>query len=52
MNRKELQKLVALGEDSGREFKEDINNPDSLAAELVAFFLEQQRRSAADRGGR
>lgn len=37
MKKKELQQLVALGEDSGREFKEDIHNPDSLAAELVAF---------------
>jgi ATP-dependent DNA helicase RecG len=37
MKKKELQQLVALGEDSGREFKEDIHNPDSLGAELVAF---------------
>ena len=37
MNKRELQQLVKLGEDSGRQFKADVTNPDSLAAELVAF---------------
>ena len=37
MNRKELIKVVALGEDSSRQFKADVNNADSLAADLVAF---------------
>ena len=37
MNRNELLKAVALGEDSRRQFKADVNNPDSLAADLVAF---------------
>jgi ATP-dependent DNA helicase RecG len=37
MNRKELLKVVALGEDSSRQFKADVNNADSLAADLVAF---------------
>ena len=37
MNRDELRKMVALGEDSRRQFKADVNNADSLAADLVAF---------------
>jgi ATP-dependent DNA helicase RecG len=37
MNRTELLTLVALGEDSGRQFKADATNADSLAADLVAF---------------
>ena len=37
MRKQELQQLVKLGEDSGRQFKADVTNPDSLAAELVAF---------------
>lgn len=37
MNKRELQQLVKLGEDSSRQFKVDVTNPDSLAAELVAF---------------
>ena len=37
MNRKELLKVVALGEDSSRQFKADVNNTDSLVADLVAF---------------
>ena len=37
MTRKELQALVALGEDSSRQFKVDLTNADSLAADLVAF---------------
>ena len=37
MTRKELLKLVSLGEDSSRQFKVDVNNADSLAADLVAF---------------
>ena len=30
MNRRELEHLVALGEDSRRQFKEDVRNADSL----------------------
>lgn len=37
MNLKELKKIVARGEDSQHQFKEDIRNGDSLAAEMVAF---------------
>ncbi|HPE70042.1 MAG TPA: putative DNA binding domain-containing protein [Thermotogota bacterium] len=33
----ELRKLVANGEDSRLQFKADISNVDSLAAEMVAF---------------
>ena len=33
----ELKKIVARGEDSQHQFKEDIRNGDSLAAEMVAF---------------
>jgi ATP-dependent DNA helicase RecG len=33
----ELKKLVQNGEDSLQQFKLDIRNPDSLAAEMVAF---------------
>jgi predicted HTH transcriptional regulator len=37
MNKEELKALVAPGEDSTRQFKADIANADSLAADLVAF---------------
>ena len=37
MRKRELQQLVKLGEDSSRQFKADVTNADSLAAELVAF---------------
>jgi len=37
VNREELLRLVTLGEDSGRQFKADITNADSLAADFVAF---------------
>lgn len=37
MNRADLLTLVARGEDSGRQFKVDVTNADSLAADLVAF---------------
>lgn len=33
----ELKTQVALGEDSRRQFKQDIHNPDALAAEMAAF---------------
>jgi ATP-dependent DNA helicase RecG len=33
----ELIKLIARGEDSRIQFKENVNNPESLAGELVAF---------------
>jgi len=37
MTKKELQQLIAQGEDSCLQFKADIRNADSLAAEMVAF---------------
>lgn len=37
MNLSELKMQVALGEDSRRQFKQDITNVDSLAAEMAAF---------------
>lgn len=37
MTGKELQQQVALGEDSHRQFKADLHNVDSLAAEMSAF---------------
>ncbi len=37
MSLKELKSQIALGEDSHRQFKQDITNADSLAAEMVAF---------------
>lgn len=33
----ELETQIALGEDSRRQFKRDITNPDALAAEMAAF---------------
>ncbi len=37
MSLKELKSRVALGEDSSRQFTQDIINTDSLAAEMAAF---------------
>ena len=37
MNALELQAEVALGEDSTRQFKVDVRNAESLAAEMAAF---------------
>ena len=37
MDCRELGQLVASGEDSHRQFKENVKNADSLAAEMVAF---------------
>ena len=37
MEELELLKLLSLGEDSRRQFKKNIHNIDSLAAEMVAF---------------
>jgi ATP-dependent DNA helicase RecG len=34
---KELKAQIALGEDSRRQFKQDVTNADSLAAEMAAF---------------
>jgi ATP-dependent DNA helicase RecG len=33
----ELKDQIALGEDSRRQFKRDVTNADSLAAEMAAF---------------
>jgi ATP-dependent DNA helicase RecG len=33
----EIMQMLALGEDSRNQFKKNISNPDSLAAEMVAF---------------
>ncbi len=37
MDLDELKKVISRGEDSRHQFKEDIRNGDSLAAEMVAF---------------
>lgn len=37
MDIKELKKIISRGEDSFHQFKEDVRNHDSLAAEMVAF---------------
>lgn len=37
MDLNELNKIICRGEDSRHQFKEDIRNGDSLAAEMVAF---------------
>jgi len=37
MNRKELLDMIALGEDSTRQFKADVRNAASLASEMAAF---------------
>ena len=37
MTRKQLQHEIALGEDSTRQFKSDVRNAESLAAEMAAF---------------
>jgi type I restriction-modification system DNA methylase subunit len=37
MNRQELTKEIALGEDSARQFKADVKNAESLASEMAAF---------------
>ena len=37
VNREQLQHWATLGEDSGRQFKADVRNADSLASDLVAF---------------
>src|SRR5579872_1043942 len=37
MDLQELSQIVSRGEDGSHQFKEDIHNVDSLAAEMVAF---------------
>ncbi len=37
MTLSELQAQVTLGEDSRRQFKQDMHSPDALAAEMAAF---------------
>ena len=37
MTLRELKAQIALGEDSSRQFKQDVTNPDGLAAEMAAF---------------
>ena len=37
MDYDELKAIISRGEDSRHQFKEDIRNADSLAAEMVAF---------------
>ena len=37
MNLKSLLAQIALGEDSTRQFKKEVKNAQSLAAEMVAF---------------
>lgn len=44
MNLNELKELISSGEDGKRQFKEDVRNGDSLAAEIVAFSNSQGGR--------
>ena len=44
MNFKELKEIVSRGEDSKHQFKEDVRNGDSIAAEIVAFSNSQGGR--------
>jgi len=37
MKRNDLFDMIALGEDSTRQFKADVRNADSLASEMAAF---------------
>ena len=37
MDFKELKQIIARGEDSHHQFKENLTNGDQLAAEMVAF---------------
>ncbi len=37
MDLSELTQIVSLGENATHQFKENVHNPDSLAAEMVAF---------------
>ena len=37
MTLSELQAQVGFGEDSRRQFKQDMQSPDALAAEMAAF---------------
>ncbi|MBN1226838.1 MAG: putative DNA binding domain-containing protein [Deltaproteobacteria bacterium] len=37
MKSKDLRSIIALGEDSTRQFKVDVKNADSLASEMAAF---------------
>ncbi len=37
MTLNKLKSQIALGEDSRRQFKQDVTNPDALAAEMAAF---------------
>src|SRR3990170_7048089 len=37
MKLKELKTQISLGEDSRRQFKQDVTNADALAAEMAAF---------------
>ncbi len=41
---RELLTQIALGEDSTRQFKADVKNPESLASEMVAFANEDGGR--------
>ena len=37
MNEEDLMKIAQKGEDSHSQFKSDVANPDSLAAEIVSL---------------
>jgi uncharacterized membrane protein len=47
MSLKELKAGVALGEDRRRQFKQDVNNADSLAAEMAAFANSERRHNSS-----
>jgi ATP-dependent DNA helicase RecG len=44
MKKSELKAIVARGEDSRQQFKQDIRNTDALASEMVAFSNSQGGR--------
>ena len=47
MSLKELKAGVALGEDSRRQFKQNVTNADSLAAEMAAFANSERRHNSS-----
>ena len=49
MDLKSLLAQIALGEDSTRQFKKEVKNAQSLAAEMVAFGRQIGRASCRER---
>ncbi len=40
MTNNEIMNEISLGEDSQRQFKANLHNPEQVAAEIVAFFKQ------------